>query len=95
MVVDNVFRFNLFGGQAVFLLLQGQTWNREICSLFDLDFVQNILIFDQKGNPVNDLIQILQVSSVPSTKELKVYRMITDKSFEQQMYLRNKRSSTM
>ncbi len=46
MVVDNVYRFNLFGGQAVFLLQHGQSWNRDVCSFFDLDFIQNILIFD-------------------------------------------------
>lgn len=39
MVVDNVFRFNLYSGAAVYLMLQGQTWSRDHCSFFDLDFV--------------------------------------------------------
>lgn len=37
--IDSVYRFNLYSGKAVFLFQLGQTWSREDCSLFDLDFI--------------------------------------------------------
>ena len=46
MSIDTVFRFNLYSGQAVFLLEIGQNWTKKECSYFDLDFIQNIVIFD-------------------------------------------------
>ena len=58
MSIDSVFRFNLYCGQAVFLLHLGQEWTKEDCSFFDLDLIQNVVIFDQKGAPENDLINL-------------------------------------
>jgi hypothetical protein len=77
-----VFRFNLYSGQAVFLLELGQKWTKEECSYFDLDFIQNIVIFDQKGASENDLINLFQVCSLPFSIDVNVYRLISENSYE-------------
>ena len=60
MSIDCVYRFNLYSGPAVFLMHIGQTWTQDECSFFDLDFIQNIIIFDQVGALKSDLISLFQ-----------------------------------
>ena len=88
MSIDSVFRFNLYSGQAVFLLQIGQKWSKEECSYFDLDFIQNIVIFDQRGSPENVLINLFQVCTLPFNIDVNVYRLICENSYEQKMYQR-------
>ena len=56
MTMDSVYRFNVYSRPAVFLLQIGQTWSQEECSFFELDLIQNLIIFDQKGELKSDLI---------------------------------------
>ena len=80
--MDSVFRFNLYNERAVFLFQIGQTWNKEECSMFDLDLVQNIIFFDQEGPLRNDLVSLFKVCNLPYSVNLTVYRLIAANSFE-------------
>ena len=60
--IDSVYRFNLYSGQAVFLFQLDQSWTREEFTHFDLDFIQNIVIFDNKGNIESDIMRVFRVS---------------------------------
>jgi len=84
--IDSVYRFNLYSGQAIFLLELGEQPNKEFSTMFDFDFTQNVVIFDSKGNPVNDLLSLLQVCRVPFNVKVSVYRMITENSYEQMLH---------
>ena len=75
--IDSVYRFNLYSGQAIFLFEIGEQPNKEFSTMFDFDFTQNVVIFDSKGDPVNDLLSLLQVCRVPFNVKVSVYRMIT------------------
>jgi len=91
MSFDCVFRFNLYSGPAVFLLHIGQTWTQAECSYFDLDLIQNIIIFDQKGIRKSDLISLFQVCKLPFSIDVTVYRLLAQHSYEQKLFLRKQR----
>lgn len=91
MSFDCVFRFNLYSGPAVFLLHIGQTWTQAECSFFDLDLIQNIIIFDQKGAFKSDLINLFQVCQLPFSIDVTVYRLMAQRSYEQKLFLRKQR----
>lgn len=88
MSIDSVFRFNLYSGQAVFLLHLGQRWTKQECSYFDLDFIQNVVIFDQLGAHENDLINLFQVCTLPFSIDVNIYRLIAENSYEQKLFQR-------
>ena len=60
-------------------------------TMFDFDFTQNVVIFDSKSSPVNDLLSLLQVCRVPFNVKVSVYRMITSHSYEQVLHQRELR----
>ena len=53
--LDSVYRYNLYHGQAVFLMHTASTEGMENMSLFDFDFTHNIVFFDSLGDPNADM----------------------------------------
>ena len=64
----------------------GEQYFKEFSTQFDFDFTQNVVIFDTNGDPVNDLLALLQVCRVPFNVRVTVYRLITSHSLEQMLH---------
>lgn len=48
--MDSVYRYNLYQGQAVFLMHINTEDEEKNTSLFDLDFTNNVVFFDSLGD---------------------------------------------
>lgn len=54
-----------------------------------------MVIFDSNGDPVNDLLSLLQVCRVPFNVRVSVYRLVTLNSFEQMLHQHDMRKKAV
>lgn len=51
-----------------------------------------MVFFDQVGSQESDLINLFQVSTLPFSIDVNVYRLISENSYEQKLYQRQSRT---
>ena len=96
MSINTIHRFNLYSNQAVFLYECGQKWTKEEYSLFDLDMVNNVVIFDQyplsdNQSDTHDILNFFQMCNLPFSNNVNLYTLVSENTLEHKLFLRQKR----